>query len=259
MYRLPPQPLLAPVGYRIPIRGRAPEVVVPLLPLAARLGAPAGRGRGRGKGKGKGRQKNKPKGGNKKTANKPIKIEEKVEEVMETTTLPETAADEGKDDNIPDENWQVISEETEETDSPQIKTENYVDFHSDMFDTNSTEGFNTFSEPMLVISEEAEAPAATKEEVPTEEVTDEVVATEQPAIEETVTEDTQANNDSKEIIIMHDDEAVSNVEQTTAEQTTPVKEPKERPSPNITAITAPKPPSPTEVTKTPDGSLHCQV
>lgn len=267
MYRLPPQPLLPPAGYRIPVRGRAPDG--PPAPLAARLGYPAGRGRGRGRGKGKGRQRNRnrSKGANKKgPETQPVSTpeEEKTPEVTENTTAEEET------DDITDDNWQVISEETEETDSPKPKTDNYVDFHSDMFDTNSAEGFSTFSEPVLVISDETETPAA----APIEEVTTEEVAGEQSAAEETnakdvvieisgddAQEDTQVNDESQEVTILEDEKPASIEESTTKEQSTPAKETKisEKPSPNITAITAPKPSSPKEMKKNSYGQLHCEV
>lgn len=274
MYRFPPQPLFAPVGYRIPIRGRAPDGPLgPLGPLASRLGYPGrGRGRGRGKGKGKGRQRNRPRGsrggGNKRTVSPPVKPDEKAEVTDNTTS-------EVKDD-ITDENWQVISEET---DSPKTETENY-DFCSDMIDTNSAEGFSAFSEPAaLIISDETEVPTST----PTEEVTaeeaaiDETVAEENVMIEEVVaSKDTQATDESQEITIVEDDTLVSNVElvESAKEQTTEAKKQTmeakeamkvpEKPSPTITTITAPEPSSPPAprdvVTKSsPYGSLHCEV
>lgn len=267
MYRLPPQPLLAPAGYRIPIRGRAPDG--PLGPLASRLGYPGAAGRGRGRGKGKGKQKNRNKGrgrgGNKKGGmqNQPVKKaeEEKTVEVTENIT------EEVKEDII-DGNWQVISEETEDVDSPQPKIENYVDFHSDTFDTSNAEGFSTFSEPVLVISDEAEVPAA----APIEEVTTEDAATDESALDETLTndvvviadEDTQPADKSKEITIVCDDIPASNEEPAKdLEELTPAKESAktlEKPSPTITAITAPKPSSPKETkTTNPYGSLHCEV
>ena len=269
MYRLPPQPLLAPAGYRIPIRGRAPGG--PLGPLASRLGYPgggAGRGRGRGgKGKGRQRNRNRSRGANKKGAaqNQPKPVEkvkeETAEEVTENTTEEINTTEEVNDD-ITDENWQVISEETEDVESPpKPKTENYVDFHSDMFDANSAQGFSTFSDPVLVISE---APAA----APTEEVTTEDVATDESAIEETGTkdviitthEDTRPADKSQEITIVYDDKSAVGEEPT---KETPVKEPikaPEKPSPTITAITAPKPSSPKETKKSnPYGTLYCEV
>ena len=261
MFRLPPQPLLAPTGYRIPIRGRAPDG--PLGPLASRLGYPgAGRGRGKGRGKGRQRNRNRARGGNKKggAQNQPvIKVEEKTVEVTENTT------EEVKDDII-DENWQVISEETEDVDSPQPKTENYVDFHSDMFDTSNAEGFSTFSEPVLVISDEPEVPAT----APTEEVTTEDVATEESTVEEPLDkdvvviadDDTKPADKSQEVTIVYDDVPASN-EEPTKEESTPTKEPAkdlEKPSPTITAITAPKPSSPKETKKSNlYGTLHCEV
>ena len=265
MFRLPPQPLLAPTGYRIPIRGRALDG--PLGPLASRLGYPGGatgRGRGRGKGKGRQRNRNRAKGANKKagTQNQPvIKVEEE-----NTVEVTENTAEEVKDDII-DENWQVISEETEDVDSPNSKPkiENYVDFHSDMFDASTAEGFSTFSDPVLVISDEPEVPAA----APIEEVITEDAAAEESTVEESVAkdvvviadEDTKPTDKSQEVTIVYDDAPASNEEQT-EEQPIPAKESakaSEKPSPTITAITAPKPPSPKEIKKTPYGSLHCEV
>jgi len=259
MYRIPPQPLLAPVGYRIPMRGRAQSG--PLGPLASRLGYPGGRGRGRGKNKGKGRQRNRPRGNqgsNKNATPSSVKPEEKVE-VTENTTS------EVKYD-ITDENWQVISEET---DSPKMEAENYVDFRNDTIDTNSAEGFSTFSEPALVISDETETPAA----APTEEITTEGDANDETVVEEIImieevvaNKDTPAAEESQDVTIIEDDKPVINVE-SAKEQTTDVKgstKVPEKPSPTITAITAPKPSSPPPprdvVTKSsPYGSLHCQV
>ena len=260
MFRLPPQPLLAPTGYRIPIRGRAPDG--PLGPLASRLGYPGaagrgapGRGRGRGKGKNRQRNRNRTRGGNKRggAQNQPVKKAEEEKTV-------EAATEEVKEDII-DENWQVISEEIEDVDSPQPKPENYVDFHSDAFDTSNAEGFSTFSEPVLVISDEAEVPAA----APVEEVTTEDAATEESAHDETLTsdvvviadEDTKPVDKSQEVTIVYDDD-----EEPAKEESTPTKESiktLEKPSPTITAITAPKPPSPKETTTNPYGSLHCEV
>ena len=265
--RLPPQPLLAPTGYRIPIRGRAPDG--PPAPLAARLGYPgaagrgaAGRGRGRGKGKNRQRNRNRTRGGNKKggTQNQPVK---KAEEEETTAEVTENTTEEVKSDII-DENWQVISEETEDVDSPQQKTENYVDFQSDMFDTSNAEGFSTFSEPVLVISDEPEVPAA----APIEEVTTEDAATEESAHDETLTsdvvviadEDTKPADKSQEVTIVYDDVPASN-EEPAKEESSPAKESAkapEKPSPTITAITAPKPSSPKETTNA-YGSLHCEV
>lgn len=265
MFRLPPQPLLAPAGYRIPIRGRAPDG--PMGPLASRLGYPgegAGRGRGRGRGKGKNRQRNRNRSkgvNNKKGATEvtqPITVEETKPEVTENITT------EDKDD-ITDDNWQVISEETEETDSPQPpKTDNYVDFHSDMFDASTAEGFSTFSEPVLVISDETETPAAAPiEEVTTDDVTGESAVDEAKKDVVVISVDTlpdaEVNDESQEVTILEDDRPGLN-EQSTEEQSTPAKETKnpERPSPNITAITAPKPSSPKE-TNDSRVPLHCKV
>ena len=269
MYRLPPQPLLAPVGYRIPLRGRAPDV--PLGPLASRLGYPGaasgrGRGRGRGRGKGKGRQRNRnrPRGGNKKGAAEPsVTVEE------EKTTAAEAVENTGSEDkdDITDDNWQVISEEIDETDSPQPAqqaADNYVDFHNDMFDSDAGQ---SFSEPVLVIANETEAPAAAPtEEVTTEEVADEAAGTvEETTMREVITvEDTHTDNESQEVTILIDDndEPVTNEQLTTDQSVPAAKDTKisEKPSPNITAITAPKASSPKETNKSnPYGSFHCEV
>lgn len=254
MFKLPPQPLLAPAGYRIPIRGQAPGG-----PLASRLGTPAGvRGRGRGKGKGKGKRS---KGANK-TATAPVTPKVENQPVTKNTTNTNEVKSEPieiMDDDITDENWQVISEETEETNSP--KTENVIDFQSDMFDTNSAECFSTFSEPTLVISDEA--PATTTEEVVTEGgPADEDTAAKDDVIIEDIIEiivadkDTLGTDDSQDIL----DKTFSDVESIKEQPTT--KETKEKPSPVITTITAPEPSHsfPKDVVKTTShGSLHCEV
>ena len=267
MYRLPPQPLLAPVGYRIPLRGRAPDTA--LGPLSSRLGYPAagaasgrGRGRGRGRGKGKGKQKNKnrSRGGNKKGA--VVTVEE------ERTTAVEVVENTGSDDkdDITDDNWQVISEEIDETDSPQPvqqAADNYIDFHSDMFDSNAGQ---SFSEPVLVIASETEAPAAAPtEEVTTEEVADESAADGEDSkdvtdMKEVITvEDTHTSNEAQEVTILIDDDKPVSNEGLNNEQSTPDKEAKvsDKPSSNITVITAPKASSPKESNLY--GSLHCEV
>lgn len=248
----PPQPLLAPAGYRIPIRGRATDLG-PLGPLASRLGTPVGgRGRGKGRGKGKGRQRNRNRSkGNKKANNQPaenVKAEETKTEDVETSTI------EIQDDNG-DDNWQVISEETEETDSPKPQTDNFVDFRSDMFDTNTAEGFSTFSEPVLVISDDTEAAAAAPtEEVVTEEAESSI---KDVAVEEVIPSEDMQANESQEITIVEDDsEPVTN--ESTKEQTKENKT-SEKPSPTITAITAPKPPSPVEIKNSPYDTLYCEV
>lgn len=268
MYRLPPQPLLAPVGYRIPLRGRAPAG--PMGPLASRLGYPGaaggrGRGRGRGRGKGKGRQRNRNKGGNKKeTPAEPVTVEEE----KSTAEVAENAGSEDKDD-ITDDNWQVISEETEETDSPQPAqqpVDNYVDFHSDMFDSDTAQGFSTFSEPVVVIANETEVPAAAPtEEVTTEEVADDSATGEEAdvTVKEIITvEDAQASNEAQEVTILIDDDKPVSDQELTKEQSPAAKETKgsDKPSPSITTITAPRPSSPKDVSKkTPYGSFHCEV
>ena len=263
MFRLPPQPLLAPAGYRIPIRGRDPDVRPPV-PLASRLGHPggaAGGGRGRGRGKGRQRNRNRSKGANKKAAAQ--KQQAKKVEEEKPVQAAEESIEEVKDD-ITDENWQVISEET--GDSPQQNAENYVDFQSDMFDTTSAEGFSTFSDPVLVISDEPEEAAA----APTEEVITDIPTEESTVDDETaskdvivVTDDANPADESQEIKILCDyDDNFLSLEENTNTESTPVKEPEkvsEKPSPNITAITAPKSSSKETKKKKPYEKQYCKV
>jgi len=239
---------------------------MPPVPVASRLGHPGGAaGGGRGKGRGKGRQrqrnKNKSKGANKKAAaqNQPAK---KVE-VEKPVQVTEESTEEVKDD-ITDENWQIISEET--GDSPQQNTENYVDFQSDMFDTSSAKGFSTFSDPVLVISDEPEVAAA----APTEEVITDIPTEESTVDDETVTKDvivvTDNDNpadESQEIkIVCDDDDSFLALEVKADTESTPAREPAkvaEKPSPNIVAITAPASSSSETKKKKLNENQYCKV